>query len=154
LASRILRDPEAFSLDPSIDRKRRREKMPEHLSFIRGLACIVCGARHQVEPAHVRAPSPVHGKRCTGIGRKSDDLWTIPLCREHHRAQHAIGNELEFWESYGIDPFGVALALRACTGDDVIADAIIKLARRKGRIATHMTDFRTTAPCAAAASAK
>ena len=44
---------------------------------------------------------------------KSSDRWAVALCAKHHREQHAAGNELFWWASYGKDPFGIAFA---CTG--------------------------------------
>lgn len=49
-------------------------------------------------------------KRPTGLGEKPDDKWAMPLCSEHHREQHSMG-EREFWEGYGIDPIRNCLAL-------------------------------------------
>ena len=66
------------------------------------------------------------GKRETGAGEKASDKWTIPLCRGHNDEQHKAGNELLWWASKGVDPFGLALALHSASGDDEIADAIIR----------------------------
>jgi hypothetical protein len=35
------------------------------------------------------------------------------LCGKHHREQHAFGNELEWWKCHGINPFILAMTLRA-----------------------------------------
>ncbi len=72
------------------------------------------------------------GKRETGMSEKPDDKWTTPLCRKHHDEQHNSGNELLWWASKGIDPFGLALALYQASGDDEIGEGIIAshLARR------------------------
>ena len=55
---------------------------PEFLEFIRSLPCCVCFRTRTVETAHV-------GRR--GMGQKSSDRETIPLCSLHHREQHRIG---------------------------------------------------------------
>ena len=120
---RIIRPATAFSVG-STKQRRPRERDDKHLAFIRGLKCCVCGAQG-VDPAHIRSASAIHGKRETGGAEKPSDKWTVPLCRHHHDQQHAAGNELTWWASKRIDPFGLALALYAASGDDEIADGII-----------------------------
>jgi hypothetical protein len=125
-AARIPIHPEAFSHDLRSRSKRPRQEMREHLKFIRGLPCLLCGTRKDVQAAHIRAASPAYGKRSTGMAEKSNDCWTLPLCREHHSDQHWM-RELEFWASYNInDPFAVALGLFAASGDDERAELIIR----------------------------
>lgn len=89
---------------------------PRHLAAIRQCPCIVCApvCDVQAEAAHIRASTMEHNKPYTGIGRKPDDRWSLPLCASHHRtgksAQHKFA-ELPWWASQGIDPFAAALAL-------------------------------------------
>lgn len=135
-AQRIVIPSTAFSNPPK--QRKPRERNEQHLKFIRTLRCCICGAPGP-DPAHIRAASPLHGKRDTGGGEKSSDKWTVPLCRVHHDEQHAAGErseaagaELTWWARKGIDPFGLALALHDASGDDEIADGILSahLARR------------------------
>lgn len=121
---RLIRPDTAFSI-ASTKQKRPRERDEGHLKFIRSLRCCLCG-KPGPDPAHIRAASAVYGKRETGGAEKASDKWTVPLCREHHDEQHAAGNELTWWASKRIDPFGLALALYAATGDEEIADGIIR----------------------------
>jgi Putative HNHc nuclease len=121
---RIIRPVTAFSV-ASTKQKRPRVKDEQHLRFIRSLCCCICG-KPDPDPAHIRSASAVYGKRETGGAEKASDKWTVPLCRTHHDEQHAAGNELTWWASKGIDPFGIALALHSASGDDEIADAIIR----------------------------
>jgi len=123
-AQRIVRPDTAFSI-ASTKQKRPRVQDQEHLKFIRSLRCCVCG-NPNAEAAHIRSANPIYGKRETGGAEKASDKWTTPLCRTHHNEQHAAGKELTWWASKRIDPFGLALALFACTGDDEIADGIIR----------------------------
>ena len=44
---------------------------------VAGLACIVCGATHRVDPAHLIPRS---------LGGCGDGLCVVPLCRRCHRA--------------------------------------------------------------------
>jgi hypothetical protein len=98
------------------------------LAFIRRLPCCICGT-YGSDPAHIRAASILFGKRETGGAEKPSDKWTVPLCRVHHDEQHA-GNELTWWASKGIDPFGLALSLYGCSGDEEIADNVLRAHRR------------------------
>lgn len=72
-----------------------------HLGWIRGCMCIVgVGCEGRVEAAHVRNGIPY--ERAGGAGLKPGDEWTVPLCAEHHREQHAVG-ETAFAARYRID---------------------------------------------------
>ena len=44
---------------------------------------------------------------------KPDDAKATPLCRGCHEAQHAFGNEAEWWRLAGLDPFAIAARLYA-----------------------------------------
>ena len=96
---------------------------PDYLAYIRLLPCLVCG-RNGTEAAHVRYADARAGKPSAGIGRKPIG-WLVPLCREHHRAQHAEG-EKAYWAKQGIDPIFVALALHKAAGNVEIGENIIR----------------------------
>jgi len=122
-AQRIIRPATAFSV-ASAKQRRPRQEDKDHLSFLRGLHCCLCGAPGP-DAAHIRAESSVHGKQESGLQRKPGDKWVVPLCGAHHDEQHQ-GNELLFWAKHGIDPFTLALALYGATGDEEIAEAILQ----------------------------
>lgn len=122
-AQRIVPPPTAFSVAKT-KQKRPRVEDVAHLRWIKTLRCCICG-KPDPDPAHIRTASPVHGKRETGGAEKASDKWTVPLCREHHDAQHR-GEELKFWAFHRIDPFGLALALHSASGDDEIAEGILR----------------------------
>jgi hypothetical protein len=82
-----------------------------YLAYIRQQRCCICGDNLTVEAAHLRIGSINDGKRNTGMAEKSSDKWALPLCVTHHREQHTM-NEREFWASYGIDPFALAMQYR------------------------------------------
>jgi hypothetical protein len=48
-------------------------------------------------------------KPMTGMARKPDDRYALPLCASCHRtapdSQHNTGDEGVFWERHGINPF-------------------------------------------------
>lgn len=107
-----------------------RAKNRGHLDFIKGLICICCLVHGRSTPAddpmHLRAGSALHGKEPVGGGQTSDDRWVLPGCRSHHDEQHASGDEVGFWRSYGIDPFLLALVLWGLTGDEWAAAQAIR----------------------------
>ncbi len=122
----LIRPSTAFS----VQRQRRpREKNDGHLAFIRELPCCVCLKAGPSDPAHLRSASSRHGKRSTGMGEKASDKWTVPLCREHHDAQHARGDEQAWWAEVRIDPFVLALSLYASSGDEEAGHQIIRETR-------------------------
>jgi 5-methylcytosine-specific restriction endonuclease McrA len=99
--------------------RRKRQKAPNHLKFIRSLPCLVCATTNS-EAAHIRFADRTVGKRETGMGEKPDDTFCVPLCEECHRtgsnSQHSMG-EAKFWHWHYIDVTKVALALWTATGD-------------------------------------
>lgn len=104
--------------------KHPRIKDEAHLAFIRELACVSCGDDTATEAAHLRSDNLAYGKRHTGMSEKPDDCWTLPLCGRCHRAQHS-GNEKNFWANLGINPWVLALSLRAASGDHELAQEVI-----------------------------
>lgn len=104
--------------------RRPRERDEAHLTFIRQLPCLVCHNNIETEAAHVRFGCMAVGKPNTGIGEKPSDNWTVPLCSEHHREQHLIG-ERNFWKSKQRDPVTVAMALWINSGRAEVAHEII-----------------------------
>lgn len=131
MASRMLIPSTAFSLGRG--KKRPRKESVDHLKWIRTLPCIICGTHKEVEAAHIRMGSLIHGKNSTGAGEKPSDCWSLPICAEHHRtrpdAQHVIGEE-QFWARHKINPFILALSLWQATGDDGAAETILRNAAR------------------------
>ena len=49
-----------------------------------------------IEVAHIRMGSGA------GMGEKPSDYRAVPLCRDHHRRQHEIG-ERTFWAGIDLD---------------------------------------------------
>src|ERR1700750_2273237 len=92
--------------------RQPRVRDEKHLNYIRSLPCCICGDDTRTEAAHIRTASLAHGKNWTGMQEKPSDKWSLPLCNRHHREQHTM-NELAFWKSYNIDPFMLAILLRA-----------------------------------------
>lgn len=108
---------------PKADRGRERDR-----GFLAYLRRQPCEASHlspcvgPVQAAHV-------SYRVAGIpnsfgrGVKNHDRHANPLCADHHRIQHNVG-ERPFWASLGKDAYETAAKhYAAYLGDDVPADA-------------------------------
>ena len=122
-------------LPPLGAQRRPRAEREDYLAFVRRLPCVVCGRPDHVQAAHVRYPSYKHGKTDTGVGRKPDDRWAVPLCESHHLlgpdAQHGYG-EREWWESKKIDPLVIAALLYSYFNvDDEYAASLVAISARE-----------------------
>ena len=82
----------------------RRVRDREHVKFVAGHPCLICG-RRPADPHHLRFA------QSRALGRKVSDEFTVPLCRGHHREVHRCGDEGAWWAKVGVDPLGVANAL-------------------------------------------
>ncbi len=71
-----------------------------YLRFLRTKPCCICGKVGDTEAAHIRI-----GFRT--LGKKPDDRFATPLCRQCHREQHGQ-NETAFWMRYCGDPWAIA----------------------------------------------
>ncbi|WP_406916931.1 DUF968 domain-containing protein [Klebsiella oxytoca] len=90
----VLVDPEApstFFARP----KRIRWVSPDFLTWVKTQACMCCG--QSADDAH-----HLIGWGQGGVGTKAHDIFTIPLCRKHHRQLHE--NPRTFEREYGTQP--------------------------------------------------
>ena len=87
--------PRAKPIKP-VNRKRKQKRSDEAFGsqerrdWMHTFGCVVCHHK-PIEIAHVKS---------RGAGGTADD--TVPLCREHHTEQHAVGI-VTFQERYDID---------------------------------------------------
>lgn len=114
---------------PAIAQRERSspERSFDHLALVRLLPCLYCGVEPCGEAAHVRMASAAFGKS-SGLQKKPDDCWALPLCASDHRnAKHAQHNrnEQEFWDSLGINPVRAASDLWDARGDLVRMISIV-----------------------------
>lgn len=109
-----------------ITHKTNGERDPDYLALVRQCPCLHCGTEPS-EAAHVRMASAAYGK-ASGLGKKPEDRWALPICAEHHRlaknAQHNQG-EHQFWNALDINPLITADKLYAQRGDLVAMRAVI-----------------------------
>ena len=82
----------------------RRVRDREHVKFVAGHPCLICG-RHPADPHHLRFALS------RALGRKVSDEFTVPLCRGHHREVHRYGDEAAWWAKVGVEPLRAANAL-------------------------------------------
>lgn len=98
----------------------------DYLALVRQCPCLHCGLDPSGEAAHVRLASAAY-RKSSGMGKRPEDRWSLPLCREDHLlARHAQHNrnEGEFWESLGINPLLACERLYAQRGDLVAMRAV------------------------------
>jgi len=115
-------------LAPSPRRPHRceGERDPDYLAMVRQCPCLHCGMEPS-EAAHVRMSSAAYGKT-SGMAKKPEDRWALPLCADDHRlARHAQHNqgEAQFWHAIGINPLLTCQQLHAQRGDLVAMRAVI-----------------------------
>lgn len=95
--------------------RRPRLYDPGYLAFLRTKPCCACGRAAPSEAAHIRMTRLDIDKPITGMQRKPDDKYAVPLCSWCHRegpeSQHNVGDESQFWAWYEIDPFELAAKL-------------------------------------------
>lgn len=96
----------------TLRQREPRQRDNKRLEWLRLQPCVICGDNTSSEAAHIRTGCIEIGKSHTGMAQKPDDKWTVSLCSLHHREQHSM-NEMAFWKQYEIDPFMLALTLRA-----------------------------------------
>lgn len=103
--------------------------MTKHSGFIRSLPCAICQNNIETQWAHVRFADARAAKPITGMGTRSGDAWTLPLCNRHHEEQHKRGDERAFWREHNIDPIFLCLALWHVSGDHEAGCQILANAR-------------------------
>jgi ferredoxin len=69
----------------------------EYLKSVREERCLSCGVPPPVDAHHLRH------SQTSGMSRKVEDNWTVPLCRMCHMDCHTRGRESEWWALQGID---------------------------------------------------
>ena len=90
-----------------------RTDFPRHRAWVRKHVCAVTGCQNDsIECAHVRAglPRAVPSWARPGTSKKSHDAFTLPLCSEHHKQQHWVG-EPNFQIVHKVNMLNVALDL-------------------------------------------
>ena len=96
---------------PRSVRSERPGDSAKHLSLVRQLPCCVPGCGSGGDAHHLLR---VHDGAPKGTGRKNEDRWAVPVCRTHHDAAHAAGDDEAWFMSHGINARQVAEALWAC----------------------------------------
>lgn len=105
--------------------KYPRQHDEKHLAFIRQMPCLICLNNVSTEAAHIRFSDARAAKVNSGVGAKPHDRWAVPLCGDHHKVQHSMG-ERRFWDEAMIDPLFVSMALYLNTGDHEAGETIIR----------------------------
>ena len=90
-------------IKPGYNPKPNAKELAHHMRLIE-MPCICCGREGGVFH-HLLS-------RAAGMRWRRDHEWGLPMRDECHRALHAYGNELVWFEVLGIDPISVAEFLR------------------------------------------
>ena len=88
--------------------------------YVASKPCIICGGI-DVQSAHIRYSG-------AGMGMKPCDIFTTPLCIEHHREQHTK-NEKMFWILYAINPIARAIGFALESPDKKIREKVYEYFR-------------------------
>ena len=85
-------------------RSERRVRNKQHLLYVAGRPCVICGE------------SPCHAHHITfaqsrGLALKVSDEFTVPLCVVHHNHVHQYRPEIAWWRNQGLDPLTIAAQL-------------------------------------------
>ena len=91
---------------PLIKTVRKRNKA--HLRFVAAQPCLIC-KRCPCDAHHLKFAQP------RSLGRKVNDEFTVPLCRDHHEELHRYGNEAAWWANFQIEPMQAAKELWTMT---------------------------------------
>src|ERR1700694_962045 len=89
-------------------RKSMRRRNKAHLAFVAAQPCLVC-QRSPCDAHHLKFAQP------RALGRKVNDEFTVPLCRDHHHELHRHSNEMAWWANLQIAPIETATELWAAT---------------------------------------
>lgn len=117
-------------------RQLRVGNSEEHLALVRQLWCTLGTERYRIECHHLKS-GPALKER--GVGMKATDRWAVPLFYARHWDLENIGSrrEFDFFMEHGINPYDLANALWANTGDLVRMSRVLKAhqeqARKAGR---------------------
>jgi hypothetical protein len=81
--------PQSPNMDLS---KHKRWESKEYLKFVQTLPCADCKSEENVVAHHLKGRmAPFSG----GMGYKASDMFTMPLCPEHHREMHDTYNLID-----------------------------------------------------------
>lgn len=73
--------------------KHKRWESKEYLKFVQTLPCADCKSEENVVAHHLKGRmAPFSG----GMGYKASDMFTMPLCPEHHREMHDTSNLIDY----------------------------------------------------------
>jgi hypothetical protein len=93
---------------PRSVRQERPGDSKAHLAMIRRLPCCLPGCGSHGDAHHLLN---VHDGAPKGVGRKNEDRWTVSVCRAHHDAAHAAGNDEAWFAGQGVQVRDLAMAL-------------------------------------------
>lgn len=87
-----------------------RHRCRPHLDFVKGRPCCVPTCR-----ADRRDPHHLTHIQAKARGETAGDQWAVALCRTHHNALHAMGDEAKWWRVQLVNPVLIAGRLWAAS---------------------------------------
>lgn len=103
------------------------------LAHVRNLPCLACSGQ-QMTPTRAHHPKGLFPRT---MGKRIADLLCLPACDWHHTdgptALHRYGDELAWWRSVGVHPYGTIISqLAQCRDPDRDeAIAFVKIHRER-----------------------
>lgn len=103
-------------------------------AVIRTKPCLCCPHGQQRHPTEAHHPKGLFPRT---MGKRISDLTSLQLCQWHHTlgpgALHSTGDELAWWRSMGVDPYGVILSNLAGCRDPSKDEAVafVKIHRER-----------------------
>lgn len=115
--------------DPRADREGNSHT---HLAAIRKLPCCIPDCNKVgCDPHHLKA-----GTNERGIGLRSSDRWTVPLCRRHHDEVERVGSRNETKWFGVLNPIDLAYALWKASPDAAAMTRIVLAQKTTGNGST------------------
>ena len=81
--------------------KNKAIRSKDHRTFIKSMLCTIVNEEGVNCNGLPRDPHHLMKMGNRGMGRKENDNWIVPLCRQHHIEVTGYGDEEEFWVNYG-----------------------------------------------------
>lgn len=105
MRARIARDV------PRSVRQERPGDDRKHYERVKQLPCCLPGCGSGGDAHHLLR---IHDGAPKGTGRKNEDRWCVPVCREHHDAAHRAGNDEAWFAGNGVQARDLASVLWPC----------------------------------------
>lgn len=103
--------------------EKREARSEAHMALICRLWCVITSERSKIF-AHTLRCGPARQER----GSDADNRWVLPVSRAMQNRLNGLGsrNELAFFDEHGVNPYDLAAALWAATGDVLAMSKVLE----------------------------